>query len=110
MKNIKINNLLIGMLAMVLFFACTQSNVPNNEPGGEITFEIIDQELEAAYGQCKLAWRGVAVTWRSGSMGPLFMSMAPRSMITGMPMLKMGFAKLFAMPKFLGRLKMAGSS
>jgi len=58
MKNIEIKNLLIGMLATVLFFACTESNVPNNEPGGEITFEIIEQEVEAACGQCKLGLAG----------------------------------------------------
>ena len=58
MKNIEIKNLLIGMLTTVLFFACTESNVSNNESGGEIAFEIIDQELEAAYGQCKLGLEG----------------------------------------------------
>ena len=58
MKNIEIKNLLIGMLATVLFFACTESNAPNNEPEGEITFEIIEQEVEAACGQCKLGLEG----------------------------------------------------
>ena len=58
MKNIKINNLLIGMLATVLFYACTESNVSNNESGGEITFEIIDQKVEAACGQCKFGLEG----------------------------------------------------
>ena len=72
MKNIKINNLLIGMLAMVLFFACTQSNVPNNEPGGEITFEIIDQELEAACGQCKLGLEGSGCDLAVGIDGAAF--------------------------------------
>ena len=58
MKNIEIKNLLIGMLATVLFFACTESNAPNNEPEGEITFEIIEKEVEAACGQCKLGLEG----------------------------------------------------
>ena len=58
MKNIEIKNLLIGMLATVLFYACTESNAHNNEPGGEVTFEIIEQEVEAACGQCKLGLEG----------------------------------------------------
>ena len=58
MKNIEIKNLLIGMLATVFFSACTESNAPNNEPEGEITFEIIEQEVEAACGQCKLGLEG----------------------------------------------------
>ena len=58
MKNIVIKNLLIGMLATVLFFACAETNAPLNEPEGEITFKIIDQEMEAACGQCKLGLEG----------------------------------------------------
>ena len=58
MKNIEIKGLLIGILATVLFFACTESYVPSNEPGREITFKIVDQEVEAACGQCKLGLEG----------------------------------------------------
>ena len=58
MKNTEIKNLLMGMLATVLFFACAETNAPFNEPEGGITFKIIDQKVKAACGQCKLGMEG----------------------------------------------------
>jgi hypothetical protein len=58
MKNTEIKKLLLSVLAAGLWVACTESGSSSAKAEEGITFEIADQKVEAACGQCKLGLKG----------------------------------------------------